>query len=114
MTNSFIPLGLESGNLTVLTDSEAVGFDGETVAGGFRATALKAVLRHPVNGSAIANLALRARYFVVAAGALASTTFLRRTPALARAADQNQAPASRDDLRIVRHAGLHRKRPRGV
>jgi choline dehydrogenase-like flavoprotein len=84
MANSFLPIGLETGNLTVLTDCEALTLDGVHRASAFRATTIGVVLRHPVTGTVVSRQVIRAKYFIVASGAIHSAALLSRTPALAR------------------------------
>jgi len=86
MTNSFLPLGLDTGRLTVLTDCEALALDGNSPAGSeeFRAAALMASVRDFESGRSIRRLRIRARAFVLAAGAFFSSALLARTAGLSR------------------------------
>jgi hypothetical protein len=79
MANSFLPAALETGNLTVQTDCEAIAFDGNRTRSGFRATALHVVSRDAATGGPISRFAIKARFFVVACGAIHSAALLLRT-----------------------------------
>lgn len=82
MLNSFLPLGLETGNLIVLTECEADALGGATEPGGFRATLLHASLRDFATGRLARRVTIRARSFLVGAGAYFSSALLRRTKGL--------------------------------
>lgn len=80
MSNSFLPLALATGNLTVLTDCEArsvVGADGK---GGWTASALAVSSRDAANRSATQPMIIKARRIIVAAGAFFSSALLLRSP----------------------------------
>jgi choline dehydrogenase-like flavoprotein len=79
MVNSFLPLGLETGNLTVVTECEAVAFETEPSCGGLRAVALHAVLRDSARSAASTRLRIRARSFVSATGSLPTSALLLRS-----------------------------------
>jgi len=81
MANSFLPTALETGNLTVQTECEAVAFDGEQTRSGFRATALHVVVRDVATGHRISRFAIKAKAFIVASGAIHSSALLLRTRA---------------------------------
>src|ERR1051325_1949814 len=77
MSNSFLPLALETGNLTVLTDCEASSVVGEDDKGGWTASALAVSPRDAGNRSATL---IKARRIIVAAGAFFSSAVLLRSP----------------------------------
>jgi hypothetical protein len=83
MTNSFLPIGLDTGRLAVLTEAEAHGLEGFP-SSTFRATALAATVRDFTTGRVAARPRIRARVFVLAAGAFFSSALLLRTKGLAR------------------------------
>lgn len=85
MTNSFLPLGLDTGRLTVLTECEASGLDGSASSPEFRADALTTVVKDFSTGRVVARPRIRARVFVLAAGAFFSSALLMRTAVLTRA-----------------------------
>ena len=74
--NSFLPLALATGNLTILTECEALAITGEQAPGGFRATGLAVRLRDHHTGSVLRQAVLRARRFVVACGAFFSSAVI--------------------------------------
>jgi choline dehydrogenase-like flavoprotein len=84
MTNSFLPLALETGNLTVLTECAAVRFEGQASGRRFRAGALHTVLRDFSTGAVVARPTIRARHFILAPGAFFSSALLMQTRAIAR------------------------------
>ena len=75
MSNSFLPLALETGNLTVLTDCEAKSVVGEEVKGGWTASGVAVPARDAVKATVI-----NARRIIVAAGAFFSSAVLLRSP----------------------------------
>ena len=77
MSNSFLPLALATGNLTILTDCEARSVVGEEAKGGWTATGAAVLPRNSVNRSATA---IKARTIIVAAGAFFSSAVLLRSP----------------------------------
>jgi len=77
MNNSFLPLALATGNLTVLTDCEAKSVVGEEAKGSWTASA---VAVSPVDVSALPTWAIKARRIIVAAGAFFSSAVLLRSP----------------------------------
>ena len=79
MVNSFLPIGLASGRLTVLTECEALSLDGERARGRYRARSLGVVLRDFSSGRVVRRLRVRARSFVIAAGAFFSSAVLLRS-----------------------------------
>ena len=84
MANSFLPMGLETGRLAVLTECEAQGFDGSSSSSPFHATALIASIRDFSTGRVVARPGIRANVFVLAAGAFFSSALLARTQKLCR------------------------------
>jgi choline dehydrogenase-like flavoprotein len=76
MSNSFLPLALETGNLTVLTDCEARSVIGEDDKRGWTASALAVSPRDSGNRSATS---IKARRIIVAAGAFFSSAVLLRS-----------------------------------
>lgn len=76
MGNSFIPLGLATGRLKVLTECEAVSFEGARRDGVFQATGLNVIIRDFASGQIVRRATLKARHFVVAAGAFFSSALL--------------------------------------
>ena len=78
MVNSFLPLGLETGNLTILTECEAVALETEPARDGLRAVALHVVLRGSQDAVAV-RLRIRARRFISASGSLPTSALLMRS-----------------------------------
>jgi choline dehydrogenase-like flavoprotein len=77
MTNSFLPLALASGNLTVLTQAQAQAVLGEERNGSWRASGVAVALRDRVSGGASSKpLLVNTRNVVVAAGAFFSSGVL--------------------------------------
>jgi choline dehydrogenase-like flavoprotein len=68
MVNSFLPLALDTGNLTIVTECEALALETTDAAAGQRATTLRA-----------GPFRIRARYYVLAGGPPASTGVLIRS-----------------------------------
>ena len=83
MANSFLPMGLDTGRLTVLTECEALALEGSSSSAPFHATALTAAVREFATGRIVARPRIRARVFVLAAGAFFSSALLARTPGFA-------------------------------
>jgi choline dehydrogenase-like flavoprotein len=79
MLNSFLPLGLATGNLVVLTECEAQAITGERTPRGFRAAGLSVVVRDFSNGRLARRVVVRARTIIIAAGAFFSSALLLRT-----------------------------------
>jgi choline dehydrogenase-like flavoprotein len=79
MNNSFLPLALATGNLTVLTDCEAKSVVGEEEKGSWIASGVAVTPRDTVTGNALPTMAIKARRIVVAAGAFFSSALLRRS-----------------------------------
>lgn len=75
MTNSFLPLALATGNLTVLTDCEAKSVVGEEAKGGWTASGVAVSPRDAAKPAVI-----NARRIIVAAGAFFSSAVLLRSP----------------------------------
>jgi choline dehydrogenase-like flavoprotein len=82
MLNSFLPVGLETGNLTILTECEAEALEGRSEPGGFRATHLRASARDFATGRLAQRLMIKARTFLLGAGAYFSSALLLRTDGL--------------------------------
>jgi choline dehydrogenase-like flavoprotein len=82
MANSFLPMGLDTGRLAVLTECEVQGFEGAATSSPFHATALTASIKEFSTGRVVARPRIRANVFVLAAGAFFSSALLSRTPAL--------------------------------
>jgi len=80
MNNSFLPLALATGNLTVLTDCEARSVVGEETKGGWIASGVAVSPRDAVNGNALPPMSINARRIIVAAGAFFSSAVLLRSP----------------------------------
>ncbi len=79
MLNSFLPLALETGNLTVLTDCEAAGLAGEREGNSWRASGVAVTLRERASDVPPRRALVRARRVVVAAGAFFSSAILLRS-----------------------------------
>lgn len=77
MSNSFLPLALATGNLTVLTDCEARSVVGEETKGSWTASGVAVSLR---DRNATQAMIVKARRIIVAAGAFFSSAFLLRSP----------------------------------
>ncbi|HEX4945238.1 MAG TPA: GMC family oxidoreductase [Blastocatellia bacterium] len=82
MQNSFVPLGLATGNLTILTECEAHAIEGERRGSNFRATGLRVTLRDFASGQVTKRAVIKARKYVVAAGAFFSSALLLSNRAL--------------------------------
>ncbi len=78
MINSFLPLALATGNLTVFTECEAQTVAGEKLAGNFKATGLDVEMRDFAGGRATRRARIKARAFALAAGAFFSSALLLR------------------------------------
>ncbi|HYE75272.1 MAG TPA: GMC family oxidoreductase N-terminal domain-containing protein, partial [Blastocatellia bacterium] len=77
MANSFIPLGLETGNLTILTECEAHGFEGtRSTTDSYRANGLKVTIKDFSGGVVVRRGTIKARHFILAAGAFFSSALL--------------------------------------
>jgi GMC oxidoreductase len=72
MINSFLPLALATGNLTVFAECEAQTIAGEKRAGNFKATGLDVAMRDFASGRATRRARIKARAFALAAGAFFS------------------------------------------
>ena len=53
MLNSFLPIGLESGHLTVLTECEAEALEGERRSGIYRASGVRIACRVAETGDVV-------------------------------------------------------------
>ncbi|MEA2205238.1 MAG: 3-acetyloctanal aminotransferase [Blastocatellia bacterium] len=82
MINSFLPLALETGNLTVLTDCEAAAIVGEQNGKGWSASGVAVSMRDRDRGNTASRIVIRARKVIVAAGAFFSSGILLRSPGL--------------------------------
>ncbi len=80
MINSFLPLALESGNLTVLTETKADAVVGGKRDGGWHAEGVAVSLRDHTGGRAAAKAIVKAERIVVAAGAFFSSGVLLSSP----------------------------------
>lgn len=80
MSNSFLPLALDTGNLTVLTDCEVKVLVGEEQNGSWTAAGVAVSPRDPTNGTLPQPMMIKARRVLVAAGAFFSSVLLLRTP----------------------------------
>ena len=80
MSNSFLPLALATGNLTILSDCEARVVVGAEANGSWTASGVAVSPRDAPNGSATQPMVIRARRVVVAAGAFFSSALLLRSP----------------------------------
>lgn len=80
MINSFLPLALETGNLTVLTDYEAEALVGEQSKSGWQAHAVAAAPKVDPRAKSGAKTLIRAQNIVVAGGAFFSSAILLRSP----------------------------------
>lgn len=80
MSNSFLPLALATGNLTVLTDCEAKSVVGEEAKRGWTAFGVAVSPREAINRSATQVTVIKARRIIVAAGAFFSSAVLLRSP----------------------------------
>jgi choline dehydrogenase-like flavoprotein len=77
MSNSFLPLALATGNLTILTDCEAKSVAGQEAKGGWTAAGVTVSSRAAASGSATQTI--NARRIIVAAGAFFSSAVLLRS-----------------------------------
>lgn len=75
MSNSFLPLALTTGNLTVLTDCEVKSVVGDDAKGTWTASGVAVVSRDSKQATVI-----KARKIIVAAGAFFSSAILLRSP----------------------------------
>ena len=78
MSNSFLPLALATGNLTILTDCEARAVVGNETGGGWTASGV-AVSARDAAGRTTRATAILARRIIVAAGAFFSSAILLRS-----------------------------------
>lgn len=79
MINSFLPVALASGNLTVLAESEAIGIVGEAGSAEWRAVGVAVRSRDHFTGRTIRRAVIKARTVVLAAGAFFSSALLLRS-----------------------------------
>jgi len=84
MSNSFLPLALATGNLTVLTDCEAKSVLGGEGKGSWTASGVAVSARDPLNGSPTQTMVIKARRIIVAAGAFFSSAVFLRSPGFPR------------------------------
>src|SRR5262245_10632642 len=68
MINSFIPIGLATGNLTVLTETEAQVISGEKRRQRFLAKGIDITIRDFESGQIVRRTQVKAKFFVIAAG----------------------------------------------
>ena len=80
MSNSFLPLALETGNLTVLTDCEAKSVVGGQEKGSWTASGVAVSPRDSIDQSRVQPMIIKARQIIVAAGAFFSSSILLRSP----------------------------------
>jgi choline dehydrogenase-like flavoprotein len=78
MLNSFLPLALERG-LTVITECTAESLEGRMQNGAYHATGLQATLSDAAGALPRRRVTIKARSFVLAAGAYFSSTLLLRS-----------------------------------
>ena len=78
MTNSFLPLALATGNLTVLTECDARAVVGDVATGGWTASGVAVSPRDAANRKTTQTIT--ARRIIVAAGAFFSSAILLRSP----------------------------------
>ena len=85
MLNSFLPHGLETGNLTIVTECQAEGIGGETCSPAirpgrsFRGTGLAVALRDFSTGRIVRRAFIKARRVILAAGAFFSSSLLLKS-----------------------------------
>lgn len=80
MSNSFLPLALETGNLTVLTDCEVKSVIGAQEKGSWTAAGVAVSPRDSIDRSRAQPIVIRARRIIVGAGAFFSSVILLRSP----------------------------------
>lgn len=82
MINSFLPIALSTGNLTVLTECEAISITGTKDAKGWSASGVAVSLRgeHAGSNRPRRTKVIRARRIIIAAGAFFSSAILLRSP----------------------------------
>jgi choline dehydrogenase-like flavoprotein len=79
MINSFLPLALATGNLTVFTECEAQTIIGEKPSPNFKMTGLDVVMRDFTSGRVTRRARIKARAYILAAGAFFSSALLLRS-----------------------------------
>jgi choline dehydrogenase len=79
MLNSFLPAALETGRVTVLTECEVHGLEGDRRDGVYRGSGAKILCRDCETGEVSARATVKARAFVAAAGAFFTSALLLRT-----------------------------------
>jgi len=79
MVNSFLPIGLGTGNLTILTECEATAFDVESSRTGQQARALHVTMTDGTNRARSSGLRVRAKHFITSTGSLSSSALLIRS-----------------------------------
>lgn len=83
MLNSFLPLGLQTGNLTIVTGCEVRRFETDSASPGDIQVSCVCVAPTESPAGTAGHHRIRARVTIVAAGAVHSSALLLRTPALA-------------------------------
>ncbi len=79
MLNSFLPMGLDSGHLTVLTECDVQGLEGERRSGEYHASGVRITCRVAETGEVVLRRVVHARAVVAAAGAFFTSALLLRT-----------------------------------
>jgi long-chain-alcohol oxidase len=79
MINSFLPLALATGNLTIFSECEAQTIDGEKRLPNFKATRLNVVMREFASGHITRRAQIKAKAYTLAAGAFFSSALLLRS-----------------------------------
>jgi choline dehydrogenase-like flavoprotein len=82
MINSFVPMALETGNLTVVTDCEVEAIIGQQSKGEWNADGVAVLLPDRSGAARKRRTTIYAKRVVVAAGAFFSSALLRRSPGL--------------------------------
>lgn len=82
MLNSFLPMGLGTGRLTVLTEAKVHGLEGERQSGSYRASGARVTCRSADTGADVTRCLVKARAFVVAAGAFFTSAILLKSDEL--------------------------------
>ena len=79
MANSFLPMALDTGRVEILAECEAQTLEKTTIGDRSAAGALVATVRDSTSGRTVSRLRIRARVFVLAAGAFFSAALLARS-----------------------------------
>ncbi|MEW6736852.1 MAG: GMC family oxidoreductase [Acidobacteriota bacterium] len=82
MINSFLPIGLATGNIIVFTNCEAVSLEGKGERDHFCVTGLNVIIREPAQGNIVARGVIKAKSYIVACGAFFSSALLLRSQAI--------------------------------